>query len=144
MADKHQNLNLENIKDFISFHHIGIACKDIEKEMKFYQLIGYSYNGKEYIDINLGIRCRFMSGSGPRIELVTEHHTNVLQPYLNRNTKMYHMAFKTKNFLAVINYLKLNDYKTIIKPTPAIAFGDKNVCFLMSPTFVLIELIEVN
>jgi methylmalonyl-CoA/ethylmalonyl-CoA epimerase len=134
---------MEKIVDnLIRFHHIGIACVDMEKEINYYQIMGYEYDGIEYIDKNLGIKCRFLNGGGPRIELVVEYNSNVLQPYLKNNSKIYHMAFKTKKIFDTINNLKKYGYKIIIEPTPAIAFSNKSVCFLMSPTMSLIEIIE--
>ena len=97
------------------FHHIGIACRDIDKTREFY--LGLGYTASPVVDDPLQhVRICFLDKEGaPRLEL--------LQPLDDQ-------SLRTKRFLLVSG------------PVPACALGDRRIAFLYNKNNGLIELVE--
>ena len=129
----------------LTFHHIGIASRNINTEIPIYEEIGYTVSSKVFSDPLLGIKCVFMEGTGPRIEIVmpqdVENH-NVLDSWLNKGVKMYHLAFITSDLDITIEKAKLTGGKIVVPPTPAVAFDGRNISFIIFRNMSLIEYIE--
>lgn len=126
------------------FHHLGLACRDFAKERRSLELLGYESESPVYDDRTLGIRCSFLSKArAPRLELVAPlPGSTVLDPWLEKGTKLYHMAFFTAALTAEIERLRAEGAKIMVPPTPAVAFGGKRVSFVMLPNLLLGEFIE--
>lgn len=54
----------------------------------------------------------------------------------------YHICYETENLEEAILELKKQKFIMVSKPSPAVAFGGKRVCFLFSKTVGLVELVE--
>lgn len=109
-------------------------------------MLGYRPEADEWTDERLGMRGQFLVAhdtSAPRIELVAPlgDHSPVTS-WLQRGVKLYHMAYLVANLSVEIERMRKNRAKLMLSPTPAIAFGGRNVAFLMLPNRLLIELIE--
>ena len=127
----------------MEFHHIGIACRDIDTETQYYRLMGYNIEENDFIDTNQGIKGRFLAGGGPRLELVSQiKGSSTLSPWLKSGIKMYHQAYAVHNIEEGIACLQSHQARLIAPPMPAVAFDDRPVCFLMLPTMSLVELIQ--
>jgi hypothetical protein len=50
-----------------SFHHIGMACRSIEKETADIVAIGYHLEGPPVADPIQKVRVQFFGGQGPRV-----------------------------------------------------------------------------
>lgn len=139
----HRNLKQE-IGGF-SFHHIGIAVKQIEKELPYYMLTGYEKEGTYFEDPAQGIRGLFLTAKGqPRLELLEnlpESHT--LDVQLKNNQKMYHMAYLVQDIIRAIDILERNRAKIISPLKKSIYFG-RRICFVVLPNMMMIELIEMH
>ena len=64
----------KNEFDFLAgfdFHHIGYACKSIEKELKIFEFMGFCLEGDFFEDKLQGIRGCFIKGNGPRIRAIS-------------------------------------------------------------------------
>lgn len=132
------------------FHHIGVAC-DFEAfsrgaERQNLEMLGYSPEGKEWVDPHLGMRGQFMvayNEGAPRMELIAPHgdHSPVT-PWLKQGVKLYHAAFLTTDLAAEIERLRAQRAKLMFPPTAAVAFDNRRVAFLMLANSLLIELIE--
>ena len=44
------------------FHHLGVACADIEMETVTYRALGYAPEGEDFVDPLQGIQGRFLLG----------------------------------------------------------------------------------
>jgi len=129
----------------VEFHHIGIACTDIEKETRYHALLGYSVESSDFIDQEQGIQGRFLTGGGPRLELLSQlEGSNTLAPWLKAGTRMYHQAYTTQDIRQKIEELQSQRAQLMVPPIPAVAFGGRHICFLMLPTMSLIELIQAE
>lgn len=127
------------------FHHIGVACRNLDAEQKIFGLLGYVVEGGDFEDPIQGVRGRFLNGGGPRIELLTAltpDSNNVLKDWLGRGAKMYHLAYMVDNIGKVTSHLVASGAKVIVPPVPAVAFQNSNISFLMLRNMLLIELIE--
>ena len=128
-----------------TFHHIGIACRSIEREEVIYAALGYEREGERFSDPLQGVRGSFMTGGGPRIELLENlPDSATLTPWLAKNIRMYHLAYLADDFDAEVAVALGAGWKMMRAPLPAVAFGGARVCFLMMPNMQLVELIETG
>lgn len=129
----------------MKFHHIGFACNNLDIETQNLALLGYSPEGKDFNDPLQGVRGRFLTAHGsPRIELLVQNEkSQVLEPWLARGIKMYHLAYCVSNLKIEIEKFQQQRGKIMVPPTPAIAFGGREISFILLPTMMLIELIEL-
>ena len=127
----------------LSFHHIGVACKDLQVETEKLNILGYEREGDDFIDPIQGVKGRFLSGQVPRLELLVPLYPNsILSPWLESNSKMYHLAYETNSLEDVIQNLCDQRGKLVVKPVPAVAFNNREIAFIMLPNMLLIELIS--
>lgn len=127
----------------LRFHHIGVACRDLDAETRRLSPLGYRVEGTDFFDPLQGIHGRFLVGNGPRLELIVQAaNGGVLQPWLNSGVKLYHMAYETPDLELGIAYLRGQRAKLVVKPVPAIAFQNRKIAFLMMPNMLLVELID--
>ena len=114
------------------------------KERKNFELLGYQTEGKPWTDERLGMTGQFMIGEQmPRLELVAPHgNQSPVASWLKQGTKIYHMGYLAQDLVGEIERLRAQRAKVMLPPTPAVAFAEARVCFLMLPNLLLIELIE--
>jgi methylmalonyl-CoA/ethylmalonyl-CoA epimerase len=109
----------------LQFHHIGIACRDLDKEMRSFAMVGYKLEGERFFDPLQKIHGCFLVGLGPRIELLAPmDDASPVMPWLQKGVKMYHQAYEVESI------------------ENAVAFGGRKIAFLMFPNLLLVELIE--
>jgi methylmalonyl-CoA/ethylmalonyl-CoA epimerase len=125
------------------FHHIGVACQDFDRERRALSLLGYVQEGVEFLDPIQGIRGMFLAGPGPRLELVSPIAPGgFLQPWLERGAKMYHLAFEVDDVQAEVDRLVESRCRLLVGPVPAVAFGGRDIAFVMLPNLLLAELVQ--
>ena len=124
------------------FHHIGVACRDLEREEAAYAALGYRRESDEFDDPGHGIRGVFLEGPGPRLELVMDRPgSNVLQPWLRRRSSVYHLGFEVDDLgRAIAEHVTVNA-KLLVPPRPAVAFDGRSVAFVVLRNAMLVELI---
>lgn len=125
------------------FHHIGVACNNIETERLGWESLGYVAEGARFEDPLQGVAGIFMTGPGPRIELLEDlPGSETLNPFLRSGTKMYHQAFFVRDLASSLANFQRHKAKVLSGPKPAVAFEGRCVAFVMLPTRLIIELIE--
>lgn len=126
----------------LHFHHIGVACSDLNNEAARLAVLGYRAESDDFADPVQGIHGRFLIGPGPRLELLAPlPGTKVLDPWLETGVKLYHLAFEVERVDGVIATLVGSRARLVSGPVPAVAFGGRSIAFLMLPNLLLIELI---
>jgi methylmalonyl-CoA/ethylmalonyl-CoA epimerase len=126
----------------MNFHHIGVACRDLGAEMRWFTTLGYQPEGPDFTDPVQGISGRFLTGGGPRLELLAPlSETGVLAPWLKSGVKLYHLAYQTENLDAEIERLRADGAKVIVAPVPAVAYDGRKIAFLALRNSLLTELI---
>jgi methylmalonyl-CoA/ethylmalonyl-CoA epimerase len=126
-----------------SFHHVGVACRDLDAEESAFAALGYRRERADVVDPLQGVRARFLIGAGPRIELLCNLEGEaVLSDWLRKGIKFYHLAYEVDDIGAASDELAVAGGKRVVEPLPAIGFGMRMICFCMLPNMVLVELIS--
>lgn len=125
------------------FHHDGVVSEDLEQDIKFYKMLGFEEEGEVFEDPIQNIRGVFLEKDGMRVEILEPlNDQSPLRSYIKRGVKIYHHAFETRDIEAAVDFLK-SEMILVSPPTHAVAF-DSRIAFLMAPTGLLVELIEVD
>ncbi len=125
------------------FHHLGLACRDLQREFEGWLSLGYRAEGEAFVDPLQKVQGRFLVGPGPRLELLTPAAPDSpVSGHLARGTKLYHQGFEAAGFDEAIAQLQERGARVTAPAAPAVAFGGRRVVFLMTPTLNLIEIIE--
>lgn len=133
------------MSDELHFHHVGLACRDLEAEAKALALLGYRAESRDFIDPGQGIQGRFIAGPGPRIELLIQTDgSSVLEPWLAKGIKVYHYGYQVDGLDAEVERLKAAGGIVVTPPVPAVAFGGRRISFVMLRNLFLVELIEAG
>lgn len=129
----------------LAFHHIGVAVRQIEKELPFYTLMGYEAEGACFEDPEQGVRGLFLTARDqPRLELLENlPGSHTLDVQLKNNQKMYHMAYLVRNIEKAATVLSKNRAKIVSPMKESVYFG-KRICFMMLPDMMMVELIEAD
>jgi methylmalonyl-CoA/ethylmalonyl-CoA epimerase len=127
------------------FHHLGVAVRDLDREERLFAAVGYRRESGDFVDEHQGVRIRFVVGGGPRLELLQQLPGRVvLDPWLRRGIRFYHMAWECDAMQAEVDRLMASGARLVSAPAPAVAFGGRRVCFLFLGGAQLIELIEAE
>jgi len=131
-----------NERDF-RFHHLGVACRDIDRELETWARLGYTAEGERFTDPIQKIHGLFIVGLGPRLELLSPAGPDSpVDGVLARGTKIYHQGFEAFDFDAALRDLPASGGRIVQPPAPAVAFGGRRIAFAMTATLNLIEIIE--
>jgi methylmalonyl-CoA/ethylmalonyl-CoA epimerase len=125
------------------FHHIGYATASIDRELATFRLLGYRSEDRVFIDPLQGVRGLFLSGPGPRIELLESlPGSSTLTPWLSKGIRMYHLAYTVPEIAGAVEWARAQRARIIVEPVPAVAFGLRRISFAMFRNGLLLELIE--
>lgn len=124
----------------MKIHHIGIACKDIEKAISDYK---HLYSIKSISDI---VFDPLQQASLVYIE--TEHGHNIefisgskVDGLVEKGISYYHLCYEVKDLEASVNNFVSKGAMVVSEPKEAILFNNRRVAFLYTNTG-LIELLE--
>lgn len=124
------------------FHHIGYAARSIEDEKVFFSSFGYVQEGRVFSDPVQGVKGLFLSGGGPRIELLEDlPGRNTLVPWIQAGVRLYHLAYLTDDLDACLDWSRRARGKVVIAPVPSVAFGGRMISFVLFRRGVMIEFI---
>ena len=128
------------------FHHIGIACRDIEKTKAFYLYLGYV--ATPTVDDPLQhVRVAFLDKPGePRLELLEplDDQSPVLRTLSAVGVSPYHMCYTVQDIESAVASLRERRFLLVNGPVPACAMNNCRVAFLFHKNTGLIELVESN
>ena len=126
------------------FHHIGIACRDIDKTREFY--LGLGYTASPVVDDPLQhVRICFLDKEGaPRLELLQplDDQSPVARTLATAGVTPYHFCYEVSNIDEAIAALRTKRFLLVSGPVPACALGDRRIAFLYNKNNGLIELVE--
>lgn len=127
----------------LEFHHLGVACKDLDAETRKAEALGYTVEAPDFVDMNQGVRGRFLIGGGPRLELLCDlEDRRTVAGYIERGIRIYHQGYLVRNFSEALSHFRGRGAKMLRPPLPAIAFNNKEVVFLAIDRSTMIELID--
>lgn len=128
-----------------TFHHIGLACRDLERDSDALEPFGYVPERSDFEDPIQKVRGRFLIGGGPRLELLTPLTADSpVQRMLARGVKYYHQAYEVPDLDAALAQLARRRFKVTVPPVAAVAFDMRPIAFVVSPTLGLVELIQMG
>lgn len=124
------------------FHHLGVACADLDREADVFTRLGYVREGAPFEDERQGIRGQFMTGPGPRVELLQDlPGSRTVAGFVERGVRYYHQGFYVDDFDAEVEALKARRAKALGPAQPSAYFGARIVFLALSP-HIIVELIE--
>lgn len=125
------------------FHHIGYATSSIEQDRGLFECLGYRLEGEPFADLVQGVAGQFLTGPGPRIELLENlPGAETLTPWIRAGVKMYHFAYWVDDISAAIDWARSQRGRVTVHPVPAIAFGGGRISFVMFRNGLMLEFIE--
>ena len=126
----------------MKFHHIGVACRDIVKEIENISQIHKVIEVSPIVfdeEQNAKL-CMVKTSEGIVIELISgEQVANIIK----KGITFYHLCFETDDINAEIIRLQNLGAFLVAEPKSAILFGNKQVAFLQV-SYGLIELVQLN
>lgn len=126
------------------FHHIGYAVKNIDKTSAYYLTAGFVQTAT-IIDPLQNVRIAFLRKPGnPLIELVepVDEHSPIIKTLEKSGVSPYHICYGVDDLDEAIRKMKMLKFIPLFKPVPAVALGNKKICYLYNQDVGLIELLE--
>jgi methylmalonyl-CoA/ethylmalonyl-CoA epimerase len=134
--------------DKMIIHHIGMVVRDIDDHFQKYfkNALGYDDISQTYHDEKIGVNVAFIN-LNDKIYLELVQPIDEKSPVHNflqkRGQTLHHLCFEVDNIELKCEELRNKNYMVTMPPTPAVAFGGRNVAFLMSKDEnYLIELVQ--
>lgn len=128
----------------LSFHHIGIACHDIGRTLKFYEAMGYTASSVVDDEVQHVKVCFLDKQDAPRIELLEplDEQSPVARTLSTSGVTPYHLCYQVTDIEETVGLLRNERFLLLNGPVPAVAMGDLRVAFLYRKDVGLIELVE--
>lgn len=128
----------------LEFHHIGIACKDIEATASRYLSLGYKKGETVHDPLQDILICFLSHDSMPLVELLAPYDEDspVNEILRKSGVSPYHTCYRVKDIEDAIKGFRKEKYLVVSKPNPACAIEGKKVAFLYNNDMGLIELLE--
>ena len=118
--------------DDLVFHHIGIACERIEDEVSITSASAIGRKEPSSRTRGKSSAGLFMKAGAMQIELIEPlSPESPVCTFLARDIQMYHQAFVSHNLRAAVRTLVDKGSVIVSHPKPAVAFGGRQVCFLL-------------
>lgn len=130
-------------------HHIGIASKNLAKDIAFYEMFGYTPEGKIREDTDAKICVQFLQAANqPLLELVADlDKDGPIAVHLQARRKIFHFAYETDNLEADARQMieeKGAIYLIPITQVKDVASPIKAWCYLAFRNGMIIELLETR
>lgn len=124
----------------MKFHHIGIACKDIETVTLFVEKSFHVTEKTEIIfDPLQDVSLRLMTlEDGSHIELVSG---KTVERFVKKRQNLYHTCWEVSDINTSIATMTENGAMLISEPKPAVLFNNRKVAFLLTDVGI-VELLE--
>jgi methylmalonyl-CoA/ethylmalonyl-CoA epimerase len=126
----------------MKFHHVGVACRNIEEEIsnisKIHQIIKQSptiFDKEQNAELVL-----LTLSDGTNIELISGKQVENL---VKKNITYYHICFEVDDINTEIERLTNENAFLLSPPKPAILFNNREVAFL-NVSYGIIELLSSN
>ena len=130
----------------LQFHHIGIACRNIERTRAFYLDMGYQASAVTDDPIQ-HVRVCFLDMEGaPRLELLEplDEQSPVARTLDTVGVTPYHLCYEVDDMAMAITSLRRQRFLLVSGPVPACAIDGRRVAFLFKKDNGLIELVEAH
>jgi len=130
----------------MTFHHAGIAVRDLSQAIPICKrLLGYELISGPFDDPVQNVSVCFLSrGEGdPVMELVAPLGPNSpIDRTLKKGGGIYHVCYQVRDINAAIRHLTDQGSLLLSGPVPAVAFGMREIAWLMTEIGLLVELVQ--
>jgi methylmalonyl-CoA/ethylmalonyl-CoA epimerase len=123
----------------MKFHHVGIACRDIQEEIRnisaIHQILAQTpvvVDERQQAELVL-----LTLSDGTNLELISGKQVEGL---VKKNMTYYHLCFEVDDIHAEIDRLEKENAKLLSPPKPAPLFDNREVAFL-HVSYGIIELL---
>jgi methylmalonyl-CoA/ethylmalonyl-CoA epimerase len=128
-------------------HHIGVAVPDIAKAVAWYQAcFGYKVLSGPFDDPLQHVSVCFLGGGEDDplpLELVAPlNGKSPVDNALAKNIGAYHVCYEVDDLEKSLAWAQQNGCLIVVRPLPAVAFAQRKIVWLFTPTRQLIELVE--
>lgn len=127
-------------------HHIGIASRNIEKDIEFFSLFGYVADGVAHEDLTAGIRVQFLAAEGqPLLELVQNlGKDGPVTPHLQVKRKIFHFAYETNDIAGDAQRVIDDHAGLFLVPITKAPHSPKidSWCYVACRNMMIIELVQ--
>ncbi len=129
-----------------TLHHVGIAVRNLPKAIPVYKnLFAYELESGPFDDPIQNVSVCFLTrGEGDTLmELVAPLGPNSpIDGTLKKGGGPYHVCYQVADMKAAVHHLSEQGSVLISGPVPAVAFGMREVAWLMTEANLLVELLE--
>jgi methylmalonyl-CoA/ethylmalonyl-CoA epimerase len=129
-----------------NFHHVGVAVKDLGEAIPSYEsLFGYKVVSGPFDDPIQKVSVCFLSrGEGDAsIELVAPLGPNSpIDRTLKKGGGTYHVCYEVADLAEAISHLTSRGCMLLSGPVPAVAFAMRQIAWLMTDAYLLVELVQ--
>lgn len=132
----------------MQFLHLGVAVPSLDKALPVYEkLFGYRLVSGPFDDPIQRVSVCFLSRDAPgeiSIELVAPlgAESPVHRTLTKGGNSAYHTCYGTDDLDSALAFMAGNGCIVVSKPVPAVAFDNRRIAWLFTPTRQLIELVE--
>jgi methylmalonyl-CoA/ethylmalonyl-CoA epimerase len=128
-------------------HHLGVAVVDIESALEFYQTaLGFTLNSKVFCDPIQKVKVCFLTNEPGRslcVELISPlEAASPVNGFLSKGIGAYHVCYEVGNLEGAMKDLRAKGCVLIAPPVPAVAFDGRRIAWCLTPTRLLVELLE--
>lgn len=127
----------------LKFHHLGLACQDIE-EAKAYLSLHMNVQGWSetvFDPLQQAWLCIGKLEEGPELELIAG---DVVRNYVKRGMFLYHTCWQVADVEQAVQSLEKQGHRVVSAPKKTVLFAGRQVAFLHSEILGLMELVETD
>jgi len=132
--------------DDFAFHHVGVAVRRLADAIPIFKsLFGYEVVSGPFDDSIQNVSVCFLTrGNGdPLIELVAPLGPNSpVDRTLKKGGGTYHICYQVPDIRSAIEHLTREGSLLLSGPVPAVAFGMREIAWLITAADLLIELVQ--
>ena len=127
----------------LAFHHIGVACQSIERELETFKTLGYAKEGDFFEDPEQGMRGLIISAKNqPTLELVENlEGQETITTFLKRGVKFYHTCYTTPKIEKAKTAFINRGWMVLSPVKEGVLF--RKICFIVNRQGFIVELGEV-
>jgi methylmalonyl-CoA/ethylmalonyl-CoA epimerase len=131
----------------LRLHHAGFVVPRIADAVhSFIDILQLQWDGKVFHDPVQTVRVTFLAhaaAGSPMIELVEpaapESRVNA---FLKRGGGLHHFCYEVESLSAALDSAVANGALLIAAPTPAVAFGKREIAWVYTPDRLLVEFLQ--
>lgn len=132
----------------LRLHHIGFVVAEIEASLRgFIQSLGASWDGHIFEDPHQNVKVAFLATrpGDALIELVEPAgESSPVMQFLKKGGGMHHVCYEVDSLTQSLQELRARGALLVKRPKPAVAFGGRQIAWILTAEKLLVELLETE